>query len=298
MNTFKPSWMQLAALCAVGVFFLAGPMIYAEIRYGDSMFVTQLTYLESFAIFFAASLLGLGAHLIRVRDLRSGQRTRDGYAVHIKCAVLQGGALPTYSLYLRTFELTAGLGVPFEEHRLLRGVDGQKDRDLETLLAEALEPMAPLIALGRTGEHIGAGRIEVVEQGWQYLVELLMRGAGCIIVIPSHRHGTLWEVATLLRRQLMRSALFLMPSSTEKTKYAVAGSWRNAVEDLRELAVILPSYTSSGAVFRMAQNGVWHSFRELPKRLTPVALRATIEDVMALSFSAPNPPAAADAARR
>jgi hypothetical protein len=49
---------------------------------------------------------------------------------------------------------------------------------------------APLVALGKPGEAIGAGRIFTDDATWQADIATLMRRAKGILIVPSDRDGT------------------------------------------------------------------------------------------------------------
>jgi len=66
----------------------------------------------------------------------------------------------------------------------------EKPVDFERLLAIAVDSYAPLIALGRPGEQVGAGRILTTEERWQEDFRKLAEAARLILLMPSAHPGT------------------------------------------------------------------------------------------------------------
>ena len=80
-------------------------------------------------------------------------------------------------------------------------MDEDRTTDFERVVAEAVENGLPLVAFGRPGEQIGAGRIMTAEERWQEDIELLATAALVIFLFPSTRPGTLWETDWLIQMQ-------------------------------------------------------------------------------------------------
>ena len=80
-------------------------------------------------------------------------------------------------------------------------MDEDRTTDFERVVAEAVENGLPLVAFGRPGEQIGAGRIMTSEERWKEDVALLATAALVIFLFPSTRPGTLWETDWLIQMQ-------------------------------------------------------------------------------------------------
>ena len=191
--------------------------------------------------------LGLGLEsqlaLIRVRLIQPerDQRARK-IARWIEVEDLSSGDLPEeFGLYLRPFGLTGKLEVG--------GVD------LETAFAYALAPFLPLIALGRPGEAIGAGRIQTRDEMWQADILRLLDAASFILLIPSHRQGTLWEIDRLKERCLFGKTILVMPPELRIEDCRYSEIWSRAVKALDENGVYLPEHFSQGLLFQLDDRG-------------------------------------------
>lgn len=84
--------------------------------------------------------------------------------------------------------------------------------DLETILSMALEPTFRLVALGRPGEQVGAGRIPSTNETWKDNFLALARNAQGIFILPSQRKGTKWELDQIWQsEELLGKTIFLVP---------------------------------------------------------------------------------------
>jgi hypothetical protein len=177
----------------------------------------------------------VGRSWVREKDQQIAQRARDQRAVQIygrlRASKPEEQAQP-YSLYLRPFTSTGHARIPLRSAVYKRGVlagptpgsfDPELGRttrykryvtfgDFETELAALVEPQAPLIALGRTGEQIGAGRIESDDKDWRTRFELLAEHAIVIFLVPSIHEGTQWEIKRIRDdAQLLRKTILYVP---------------------------------------------------------------------------------------
>jgi hypothetical protein len=175
-----------------------------------------------------------GRRLARNKDQQIAQRARDQRAVQIYDRIRAGEPerqLPSYSLYLRPFTSTARARIPLRSAVLKRSVSeptmgvfdpelGKTTRykrhvtfgDFETELAALVEADAPLIALGKTGEQIGAGRIRSDDKDWITSFERLAEHAIVIFLMPSIHEGTQWEIKRIRDdAQLLRKTILYIP---------------------------------------------------------------------------------------
>ena len=82
-----------------------------------------------------------------------------------------------------------------------------------------MEPVAPVIALGKSGEQVGAGRVDVPDDRWQEAFTLMARSAHAIFLLPSERDGTYWEIDFLTcEPALLDRTVFLVPPPLFKGK--------------------------------------------------------------------------------
>lgn len=151
-----------------------------------------------------------------------------------------------FGLYLRAFMTTNKLHV--------------KGFDFETLLAYSIAPVLPLIALGQPGEHLGSGRIQTTDEHWQEEILRLMDASRLILIIPSHRAGTLWEIETLREKGYIEKTIFIMPPEIEFYKGKYSDDWRQTVLAARKIGIELPTHIATGAFFRLGQYGLFKDY--------------------------------------
>jgi Ankyrin repeats (3 copies)/Ankyrin repeat len=168
---------------------------------------------------------------------------------------------PEFGLYLRAFMTTDKLH--------LQGID------LETIVAYSIAPSLPLLALGKPGEHIGAGRIRTSDEGWQEEILRLMEAARLILIIPSHRTGTLWEIDTLRTLGYFKKTIFIMPPELTFHDGKYSQDWKKTVTAAQAVGVEFPNHIAEGVFFRLGENGDFEDFaplvsKELLKEQAPV----------------------------
>src|SRR4051794_7084937 len=128
--------------------------------------------------------------------------------------------------------------------------------DIERLLAEMMEGVAPLVALGEPGEHEGAGRATVAEAEWHDAVTDLLRTCRYAFVLPSYHAGTVWEIDHIMTWRLHVKTIFIMPSSDPELRIDMREHWVRAAEALAACCKItLPPYDPEGGFFTLQADG-------------------------------------------
>jgi len=184
---------------------------------------------------------------LRQQRLKAFQASRDHLAADINQTLAQAAspsARPgeNYVLYLRTFGVTGLLNIG--------GVD------FEASMAYNLAPMMPMIALGHPGEAIGAGRILTTDEHWREEILRLVDKAERIMLIPSHREGTKWEIAKLKENRLFGKTIFAMPPEMPFGEGNYSEEWNRAAAALAPIGVTLPPHYSAGLLFTLGPDGV------------------------------------------
>jgi len=185
-------------------------------------------------------------YLQRLHRLKLIQRDRDQIAGQISKLLnaddYNRNSLPAeFGLYLRAFMTTDKLHI--------------KGFDLETMLAYSIAPSLPLVALGQPGEHLGSGRIQTTDEHWQEEILRLMDAARLILIIPSHRAGTLWEIATLREQGYFKKTIFIMPPELEFHGGKYSEDWQKTVAAAQSVGVEFPYHIQTGAFFRLNESG-------------------------------------------
>jgi hypothetical protein len=204
--------------------------------------------------------IGMGANFLGVpasRRLRlARQHYLDLFAADVMASLRNGEPTPVYTLYLRPF-LTTGEFRQTSTLEILKRANinggGFEDplafaSELEAVVAAAVEDSAPLIGLGNPFEHAGAGRIRVADDEWQAAVALLATHARLIVLSPSVRPGTRWEVSHVLERQLLpRTVVVNLPTKKiGKKRYDQATEWSDLSGTFAAHCIDLPPAEKTG----------------------------------------------------
>lgn len=208
----------------------------------------EFGFLAASALFAGAIVLGVllaqafydmeGLYEQRGRDLRAALIWDD----------LEAGRPPQpFTLYLRPFASTDAIGetdAHFVQVQATRPgpiqlAMGADRLEFEAQIEKALRPLGALVALGQPLEHEGAGRIPVTDGAWQDAIAALMEAAQLIILLPSSRPGTNWEVERILTGGYLPKTLVVDPPNT-------AGSKSRTYDHAREWADIRTSFAAHG----------------------------------------------------
>ncbi|MFJ4950933.1 hypothetical protein [Streptomyces sp. NPDC088760] len=137
----------------------------------------------------------------------------------------------SYSLYLRSFEddlqrtmleqtehRAPGPGAVLPDFRL----SGLTE---EEQLAEALKPVAPMVAVGRPGERlplVGARRLYLPIDDWQDTVRDLMLRARLVVIAVGPGAGLQWEFSEAVRLLPARRLVLLVPGRETYEQFRAA----------------------------------------------------------------------------
>jgi hypothetical protein len=150
---------------------------------------------------------------------------------------------PTFFLYLRPFSSTNSMTVSASD------VSGRiiTVREFEDELANAARPFAPLIGAGKSLEHIGVGRVEMMEGDWMATIRVLMENANLIILIPAVNPGTWWEINQLLTNKWIEKVIVVNPrDSILNFRSQQKEAWEKFQALLAEHGYNLPNFRRSG----------------------------------------------------
>ncbi|WP_311314953.1 hypothetical protein [Streptomyces naphthomycinicus] len=137
----------------------------------------------------------------------------------------------SYSLYLRSFEDDlARTMLEQTEHRAPGPGAVLPDLRLSGLteeeqLAEALKPVAPMVAVGRPGERlplVGARRLYLPIDDWQDTVRDLMLRARLVVIAVGPGAGLQWEFSEAVRLLPARRLLLLVPDRETYEQFRAA----------------------------------------------------------------------------
>jgi hypothetical protein len=170
-------------------------------------------------------------------------------------------------------------------------------KDFEHILLKAVETLgraAPytgnlnLVALGEYDAAIfGAGLAPSSEVEWRESFTALAGAVKLIVIVPSVRPGTLWELSQIVDKKMHRKTLFVMPESVQSREAQAEARqlWHQATEATRDMGIALPPYHNYGAIFRLSDDGGVMGIRplRLTQRLRRVSnLRRAIAELRAI----------------
>jgi hypothetical protein len=269
LQPWKPSVMRDPFIAAQRLSYFLG---FCLGLVGLSLSYAYKDYFQSHGmieILTASVLVGVGTTLYSIGKKitwRSEQRQRDyNAASNIRDAILRGEK-PVFALFLRPFFVTGKLVPPPAKNITpIVGASGEpigavelpeESADFETTLEEYLRPNMALIALGECGEAIGAGRIESSEQDWKSTFEILAQSALAILLIPSERDGTFWEIEWLKNhRKLVEQTILICPPNQGPSAIDLSQAWQATGERLRSLGLRLPPFDKKGFTFALNLDG-------------------------------------------
>ena len=252
-----------------------------------------------------AALGGIGAafilfaQLLRNLVLRVRQARFDRVATRMLHVLEADPAarVPDFVVYLRAFEVTGRLSVPlYLRFTKMVAMGNLTVNDVESYVSKAAKRLGPVVALGRPGEAFGAGRVVTPDAEWKQDILLLLRRARSILLIPSHRPGTLWEIESIQREGLLEKCIFIMPPQSKKV-IDTAERWAQAKAAAEKLGIELPEYQHKGLLFTLSTAGKVSGVESLTLGSTG-PLRRAIKRLMNPSQPVPLFEAVAQADRR
>jgi hypothetical protein len=205
-------------------------------------------------------LIGAPVWLYR-RVARYRLRDRDAAARRVLEALRrQDVPAPAFRLFLRPFVVyhreggllggkrgrnRYGQRTASVVERLAETLFGSPEDHLEEAIAKGFHrDEMPLVALG-DARNLGGGRIEVSDREWRAAALLLMRHAHQIIIIPSYRAGTLWEMEQILELDAVGRTICVMPPHYHRRDEE---EWAEVARTLIPIGIDLPPYQRRDAL--------------------------------------------------
>lgn len=255
---------------------------------GGALLFGRFSFLQTCVLLvLAGPLLNLPHHAWNL-ERKLDQSDRDDRAREIAGRLTADdpdSGVPPFAVYLRPFGSENLLAT--QPYSVVSGEIPQHI-DAESLLQRALAPRLSLVALGAPAAQQASGRFVAGEDAWQETASLLIRWARLLILLPSDRAGTMWEIRAIVQEGVLDRTIFLMPETppaggggivTEigpKKQFGItrervhfrdhASEWAAARAAVRTEGLELPEYDDRGAVFTMAGDG--SVLRMLPLELT------------------------------
>jgi hypothetical protein len=255
----------VASFLALTIASILGGLLFGNITErtdpGASLLTHKLASVlgGSYVVAALALVLLLSSQWLRgkIVHLRQKEYDRTGERVLRDLRSNPLASVPDFYLYLRAFETTGKLNVPMYlrvRRKCIWIYQRLVTDDLESYTSLSVRKIAPLIALGRPGECVGAGRVLDDTEHWQADIVTLMHRSKGILLIPSDRPGTLWEMDTLKREGLFSKVVFVMPPRSTG-EYDTSARWEAARKAMAAHGLEAPEHQARGMLFRLDSDG-------------------------------------------
>jgi hypothetical protein len=140
----------------------------------------------------------------------------------------------------------------------------------ESFLSDQMYGWCPLVGLGRLEEVVGAGKIVSSDAEWQTNIEVLLRSAKIIFLVPALSPGTMWEVREILNDRALLSKTVVL-ARPEFYGGDVKSEWQAIrMAYLKDFRCTFPDYDPKGLAFSL-------SGKELEKPYSIGAKRKTLQ---------------------
>jgi hypothetical protein len=239
----------------VGFAWAAGGL-YMTLQFGERAYGGVGPWV-AFSVLFGAAWLALFSHMAEY----ASQRGRDLKAKRIFALLRKGVRPEPFALYLRPFASTNAVqeDVIAPMSFAVGGglfLAGSTRFELEQQIERATRSLGPLVALGEPLEHVGAGRIRVEEDTWRGAVEVLTGSADLIVLLPSSRAGTLWEVERILSSDLISRTVFVDPPNRVRkdSTYAQGAEWAQVRDAFLKRGYEMPEDSMTGQLLYFGQS--------------------------------------------
>jgi hypothetical protein len=147
-----------------------------------------------------------------------------------------------FYLYLRPFSITNKVPMINPERTQVQdSLYPDRRLDFESVLTTALALRGiPLLALGKPGEAVGAGRYPTDDESWEDIFRKLGAAASGILVVPTLHPGTLLEVGWIVKNKQLSKTVFLQPDLGYGPE-----EWHTLVEKYSTMGICFPNSASS-----------------------------------------------------
>ena len=155
---------------------------------------------------------------------------------------------------------------------------------LEDLILQSTSDLCSVIAIGRTVESIGAGKVIASDDEWTTYFEPLSRKASCIISVPSNHESTAWELDWLAQQKLFTRIVMMFTNLHFSSTDALYFDVRFVRSHLFSKGWSLPTELAKGSLTTFDTTGKSRSSVDNPKYKKRV-IRSVIQSILAENTS-------------
>lgn len=187
----------------------------------------------------------------------SAQKDRNEFAKNIIRSKGRARA-PDFALYLRPFYIDDNISISTGA-RSMSFLFSDLIINFEDMLTQAVDPILPVVALGREARNFGPGQAPTTDEDWRAVALTLMQQARLIIAVPITEPSTIWELRQLVQGKFIDKTVFVVPPMINKTSH-FSSKILNSTRSLDELylhssrvlryeGLDLPVMPSNGGIF-------------------------------------------------
>lgn len=228
-----------------------------------------------------------------IREGKARQHDRDAAAHRIAATLASPlASVEPYAFYVRPF---------FSDDRFAWETTDIGSDDvvrygfrvaIEDMLARAIEPRLPLIALSGKGIGFGPGEINSTDAEWEDKALLLMEQAQIIFALPFTQPSTLSELEVILSSEYIEKTIFVVPPlyrppvTSGPIRESFLGRKAEPLEIYRESHKILSRIAPDMPVFAKPGGVFWHEpgrWRSHPFKRREDWTEACLRDVFSLN---------------
>lgn len=252
---------------ATNIFLVLSKQIASEVGLSDSETISHLASeytdidfidFDVDGILFSLLLAGANQKIDKLESEKKKniQQARDLVAERMIKQHFISDLTNEFAIYLRPFSITEQLYISLDEKLVDTNIFSISDKpwDLEVAIADSFWPILPFIGLGEPTEAYGTGRAFTKEINWKHYIKSMIDSALFIIIVPSFKPGTLWEMNYIVKNDYLKKCLFVMPWQT--SSYGMR-DWEKTQKCTADIGIELPGYTQDGAIFVLNDNIEW-----------------------------------------
>jgi hypothetical protein len=205
-----------------------------------------------------ALIAGRNAASVFFRAGRNKRQIKRDLKAALLLERLQEGRKESFSLYLRSFsqEETLKRKKGIWWYLFLEGdIFGIDKETLDLLISSEVRRRYPMIAIGRPGDKLGAGRLPSSDSDWETLALLLMKEAKVIFIVPGTSRGVAWEMMNL--KGYFQKTIYIMPPVKYYygDKEEAEKHWSATQQEFVQHGFFFPDYDSKGGLLMLDESG-------------------------------------------
>ena len=257
----KDSRSILATILGTGAIWLVWTFFKTDTFAMTKLVDGKAPYIVLIVVVF--SIAGIAAFL-RSRRASLVMEERSAGAKRILHNIQLGREVSPFVLYLRPFAIGSG-------HSMNDMLEGEID--FESVLANALLHIGPLVAVGRPDPRPGAAKLESSEVEWFERVSALMAASHLIVIVLGGGEGLRKELEIIQAQAYLSKAIFIRPTGLDSETWDEAGK---AAAEFGWSVPLTSPRAGDACVFVLSLTGTPIQIEKLPMDLSVAGYRSAI----------------------